>query len=192
MPYWLNELNSFAASNFVLTAKWRANPDFPMDFLDCTPFSSVSFLPFIKVIPAFAVASHRRTPSNQKFTGYRVRFLSLRYIFQKFFISLFCKTYFYFFTPLINLKKYIIPQLSPFRINTCSFYFIPFIKNCFFPKRRCRFYSFSADCPFISGLRLFIIYLIKEPSINDNIRYQTNTKSPIKMPVVLAKFFLSL
>ena len=105
LPYWLSELNSFAASNFVLTAKWRANPDFPMDFLDCTPFSSVSFLPFIKVIPAFAVASYLRMPSNQKFTGYRVRLLSLRYIFQKFFISLFCKTYFYFFTLLIRLKK---------------------------------------------------------------------------------------
>ena len=105
LPYWLNELNSSAASNFVLTLKWRTDPDFPMDFPDCTPFSSVSFLPFIKVIPAFAIASHRRTPSNLIITCHWVCFFSLRHKRKKFFISFFCKPYSHFLKFTICSKK---------------------------------------------------------------------------------------
>ena len=102
LPYWLNGLNKRAnVTNYREILKWREK-DF---FVFFSPFLTISFLPFIKIIPAFAIASHRRTPSNLIITCHLVCFFSLRHKRKKFFISFFCKPYSHFLKFTICSKK---------------------------------------------------------------------------------------
>ena len=133
-------------------------------FVFFSPFLTISFLPFIKVIPAFAIASHRRTPSNLIITCHWVCFFSLRHKRKKFFISFFCKPYSHFLKFTICSKKDI--KKCCLRTTTAHSYSIdlrPLIKNHFFTPPCRNLYPSSADYPFVSP---FCIFAINNPSGN--------------------------